>query len=251
MKMLLLALAGTSLFFMSIACSDKNIAAEKISAKQAVDSVSNMRFKKDTVGRIIYLETDLEISTWHFYKDSVLYREFSKTAERVVFEFRGRSDTKGRLQQGVTLSSYNINSPDRSLRSFEYNEEGYLVKAVEDFGKDGIYLQTYEYRDGDMISISSYFNGVLRNVKKLEYTSLNNQLRWDDYRFGHNINGWLGYNSLHLVKSITSVKTDGKVNYTLRFDYRMDERGLLLAQQMWQGSILKEIRSFFYTPETV
>lgn len=211
------------------------------------DSASSTRLVKDQQGRITSMEDDMEINSFRFSTDSVLLTEYSKTESRVVYAFKGRRDNAGKLISGMAVAVYAANDPDTVLHRFEYDAGGYLVKEFRDYGKDGTYIIAYEYEKGDVIKISTWYNNELYNTKELQYyTGKDNLTGLEDFKFRKNINNLAGTASRHLVKKITSVARNGKLNYSFDYEYETDEEGLPVKLIAKKGKKVSAVTTYFY-----
>jgi hypothetical protein len=214
------------------------------------DSASSVSLVKDTEGRITSVETDLEINRFDFGKDSVTFTEFSKTENRIVYEFKGKRDSTGKLMSGIATASYSVSSPDTVIHHFEYNAEGYLVKEFRDYGKNSVYAIIYEYEHGDAVKIYTYYNDELYNTKELEYfTDKKNLTGLEDFKFRRTINSLAGKTSNHLVKKITSTARNGKLNYSFNYEYETDEEGLPVKAITMKGKKINSVTTYFYAPK--
>jgi len=217
---------------------------------QSTGDSTSVSLVKDSEGRITSMETAADRNTFVFQADSVVLREFSKTDNRIVYEFKGRRDMTGKLVSGVAIASYAINSPDTVMHYFEYNTTGYLVKEVRDYGKSGVYAIVYDYEEGDATRISTWYNNQLYNTKTLEYyTDKDNLTTLEDFKFRKNINGLAGKTSSHLVKKITSVARTGKLNYSFNYEYETDEEGLPIRAIAKRGKKINSVTTYFYRPK--
>ena len=258
MKWLLLAGAAALSFTGYVACiSIKGQRVNPVIHKNLVkwesngDSALSTSLVKDTEGHITSVETDLETNRFVFCEDSVMLTEFSKTANRIVYEFKGKRDSTGKLMSGVATASYSVSSPDTVIHHFEYNTEGYLVKEFRDYGKNNLYTIVYEYEQGDAIKIYTYSNDELYNTKSLEYfTDRKNLTELEDFKFRKNINSLAGKTSNHLVKKISSVARNGKLNYSFDYEYETDEEGLPVKAITMKGKKINSVTTYFYVPKT-
>lgn len=211
------------------------------------DSASSTRLVKDQQGRITSMENDVEVNSFHFLTDSVLLTEYSKAENRVVYAFKGRRDHAGKLISGMAVAAYAAYDPDTVLHRFEYNAGGYLVKEFRDYGKDGTYIIVYEYEGDDVIKISTWYNNELYNTKELQYyTGKDNLTGLEDFKFRKNINNLAGNTSRHLVKKITSVARNGKLNYSFDYEYETDEEGLPVKLIAKKGKKVNAVTTYFY-----
>lgn len=254
MKWLLLAGVAALSFTGYVACiSTKGQRVNPVIHKNLVkwesngDTASFTALVKDTAGHITSVETGLEINRFSFCEDSVTFTEFSKTGNRIVYEFKGKKDSTGKLMSGTATSSYSVNSPDTVKHNFEYNADGYLVKEFRDYGKGNIYSIIYEYEQGDAVKIYTYYNDELYNTKTLAYyTDRKNLTGLEDFKFRKNINGLAGKTSSHLVKKITSLARDGKLNYSFDYEYQTDEEGLPVKAFTMKGKKVNSVTTYFY-----
>ena len=215
------------------------------------DSASSTRLVKDRQGRITSMENDMEINNFHFTPDSVLLTEYSKTENRVVYAFKGRRDHTGKLISGMAVAAYAVDDTDTVLHRFEYNDGGYLVKEFRDYGKDGTYIIVYEYEGGDVIRISTWYNNELYNTKEMQYyTEKDNLTGLEDFKFRKNINNLAGNTSRHLVKKITSMARNGKLNYSFDYEYETDEEGLPVKLIAKKGKKVNTVTTYFYASKT-
>lgn len=215
------------------------------------DSTFSTRLVKDRQGHVVCLENDAELNNFRFWKDSVLLTEYAKTETRVVYEFKGRLDSTGKLISGKAVAAYDTYHPDTVLHRFEYNTRGYLVKEVRDYGQAGVYMITYEYEEGDAVKICTWHNNELYNTKELEYYSGKDNLTGlEDFKFRKNINNLAGHTSRHLVKKITSIAGNGKINYSFNYEYETDEQGLPLKLIAKKGKKISTVTTYFYASKT-
>jgi hypothetical protein len=255
MKWLLVAGAAALSFTGYVACrSIKGQRVNPVIQKNLVkwestgDSASSASLVKDTAGNIISVETNLEINRFGFCEDSLTLTEFSKTENRIVYEFKGKRDSTGKLMSGVATASYSVNSPDTVIHHFEYNAEGYLIKEFRDYGNHSVYTIVYEYEQGDAVKIYTYYNDELYNTKSFEYfTDRKNVTGLEDFKFRKNINGLAGKTSNHLVKKISSVARTGKLNYSFNYEYETDEEGLPVKAITMKGKKVNSVTTYFYT----
>lgn len=211
------------------------------------DSASSTWLTKDSVGRIISLENNAEINSFRFWADSVLLTEYSKTEDRVVYTFKGRHDTAGKLISGKAIATYDVYAPDTVLHRFEYNTGGYLVKEYRDYGKTGTYIIAYEYDGNDVVKISTWLNNVLNNTKELAYYKEKNNLTGlEDFKFRRNINSLAGNSSRHLVKQITSTAGNGRRNYSFNYEYETDEDGFPVKLIAKRGKKVSAVTTYYY-----
>ncbi|AXY77331.1 hypothetical protein D3H65_26590 [Paraflavitalea soli] len=211
------------------------------------DSASSTRLGKDSQGHITSMENNAELNRFQFSTDSILLTEYSKTNNRIVYAFKGRLDSAGRLTEGTAIVGYADHGTDTVLHRFEYDDQGYLVKEYRDYGKAGIYIIIYQYEAGDAIRISTWYNNELYNTKELEYyTGKNNLTGLEDFKFRKNINHMVGNVSKHLVKKITSVAGNGKLNYSFNFEYETDDEGLPLKLITRKGKKVSGVTTYFY-----
>lgn len=165
----------------------------------------------------------------------------------MVYEFKGRLDSTGKIMDGLATASYAVNSPDTVVHRFEYNEAGYLVKELRDYGKAGVYMIIYEYEQGDVVKIFTYYNEELYNTKELEYyTQRGNFTGLEEFKFRRNINHLAGKVSKHLMKKITSVARNGKLNYSFNYEYETDEDGLPVKLITKKGKKVNTVTNYFY-----
>lgn len=211
------------------------------------DSASSTRLVKDGQGRITSMENEVEVSSFRFSGDSVLFTEYSKAEDRIVYTFRGRLDSAGKLTGGTAVVAYAASGTDTVLHAFEYDDQGYLVKEFRDYGKAGTYIIGYTYKGGDAIRISTWYNNELYNTKELEYyTQKDNLTGLEDFKFRKNMNQLVGHTSSHLVKKITSVARNGKLNYSFNYEYETDEEGLPLKLIARRGKKVSGVTTYFY-----
>ena len=211
------------------------------------DSASSTQLVKDGQGHITSMENDLEVNRFQFSTDSLLLTEYSKTDNRIVYAFKGRLDSAGKLTGGTALVAYAARGTDTVLHKFEYDDQGYLVKEFRDYGKAGTYTIGYTYEGGDVIRISTWYNNELYNTKELEYyTQKDNMTGLEDFKFRKNVNQLVGNTSKHLVKKITSVARNGKLNYSFNFEYETDDQGLPLKLITRKGKKVSGVTTYFY-----
>ena len=211
------------------------------------DSAATTSLVKDSLGHITTLETNLERNQFTFCNDSLVLTEFSKEENRMVYYFKGKIDSTGKLTSGVAIASYAAGSPDTVVHHFEYNEAGYLAKEFRDYGKNGVYTILYDYEKGDAVKIYTYYNDQLYNTKELEYYgSRDNLTGLEDFKFRRNINRLTGKTSSHLVKKITSIGRGGKLNYSFDYEYETDEEGLPVKQVTKKGKKVNAVTTYYY-----
>jgi hypothetical protein len=211
------------------------------------DSASSTQLVKDGQGRITSIENNTELNRFQFSTDSILLTEYSKTDNRIVYAFKGRLDSAGKLTSGTAIVGYAAHGTDTVLHRFEYNDQGYLVKELRDYGKAGTYIIGYTYEGGDVIRISTWYNYELYNTKELEYyTQKENLTGLEDFKFRKNMSQLVGNTSRHLVKKITSTARNGKLNYSFNFEYETDDEGLPLKLITRKGKKVSVVTSYFY-----
>lgn len=214
---------------------------------ESTDAASSTRLEKDLQGRITSMENNAEVTAFKFWADSMLLTEYSKAENRVVYEFKGRLDHTGKLVSGLAIASYSSWKPDTVSHRFKYNVAGYLVKEFRDYGKAGTYTIVYEYEEGDAVRIYTWFNNDLYNTKELEYYRKKDNLTGlEDFKFRRNINNLAGNISRHLVKKITSLARNGKLNYSFNYEYETDEEGLPLKLITKKGKKVNSVTTYFY-----
>jgi YD repeat-containing protein len=214
---------------------------------ESTDAASSARLEKDPQGRISSLENNAEVNAFKFWADSTLLTEYSKTENRIVYEFKGKLDSAGKLMSGLAIASYSSWKPDTISHRFEYNAAGYLVKEFRDYGKAGTYTIVYEYEAGDAVKIYTWFNNELYNTKELEYYPQKDNLTGlEDFKFRRNVNNLTGNVSRHLVKKISSVARNGKLNYSFNYEYETDEAGLPLKLITKKGKKINSVTTYFY-----
>ncbi|NII23847.1 hypothetical protein HB364_02065 [Pseudoflavitalea sp. X16] len=215
------------------------------------DATASAQLTKDEQGRITGIENDTEINTFRYWSDSLMLLEHAKPETRVVYEFKGKLDNMGRLLSGVAIAAYADYNPDTVYHRFEYNATGGLVKEFRDYGKDGIYIITYEYKNGDVVKICTWYNNELYNTKELEYyADKKNLTGLEDFKFRKNINNLVGNTSRHLVKKITSVARGGKINYSFNYEYETDMEGLPVKLITKKGKKVSTVTTYFYEAKT-
>jgi YD repeat-containing protein len=203
------------------------------------DSASSTWLMKDSAGRIISVENNVEVNSFRFWADSVLLTEYSKTEDRIVYTFKGRRDSSGKLISGKAIATYDVFEPDTVQHRFEYNAGGYLVKEFRDYGKTGTYIIAYEYDGSDVVKISTWLNNVLNNTKELAYYKEKNNLTGlEDFKFRRNINS--------LVKQITSTAGNGKRNYSFNYEYETDEDGMPVKLIAKRGKKVSTVTTYYY-----
>lgn len=257
MKWLLVAGAAALSFTGYVAC--RSIKGQRVNPvihknlvkwERAGDSASSTSLVKDAGGHITSVETNLELNRFGFCEDSVTLTEFSKTENRIVYEFKGKRDSTGKLISGVATASYSVSSPDTVAHYFEYNAEGYLLKEFRDYGNHNVYTIVYEYEQGDAIKIYTYYNDELQNTKSLEYfTDKKNFTGLEDFKFRKNINSLAGKTSNHLVSKVSSVTRTGKLNYSFNYEYETDEEGLPVKAITMKGKKVNSVTTYFYVPK--
>jgi hypothetical protein len=211
------------------------------------DSASSTRLMKDSIGRITSVENNVEVNSFRFWADSVLISEYSKTEDRIVYTFKGRLDTAGKLISGKAIATYDVYAPDTVQHLFEYNAGSYLVKEYRDYGKTGTYTIAYEYEGSDVIKISTWLNNELNNTKELAYYKEKNNLTGlEDFKFRRNINSLTGNSSRHLVKQITSTAGNGKRNYSFTYEYETDEDGMPVKLIAKRGKKVSAVTTYYY-----
>lgn len=211
------------------------------------DSASSTQLVKDSQGRITSMENKVELNRFQFSTDSILLTEYSKTDNRIVYAFKGKLDSAGKLIRGTAIVGYGAHGTDTVQHRFEYDNQGYLVKESRDYGKAGTYIITYLYEAGDAIRISTWYNNELYNTKELEYyTDKDNLTGLEDFKFRKNMNELVGNTSKHLVKKITSVARNGKLNYSFNFEYETDDEGLPLKLITRKGKKVSGVTTYFY-----
>ncbi|WP_276480344.1 hypothetical protein [Paraflavitalea pollutisoli] len=211
------------------------------------DSASATQLTKDTAGHITLVENNTEINTFRYVGDSILLTEYAKEAGRVVYSFRGLTDSTGKLLQGTAIAAYGSFAPDTVLHRFEYNKEGYLVRESREYGAAGTYTISYEYDGRDVVRILTWYNNELNNTKELGYYSDKaNTTGLEDLKFRHNINNLVGRNSEHLIKTISSANGKGKLNYAFTYEYETDAEGLPVKLIAKKGKQVKAVTTYYY-----
>lgn len=230
---------------------DPVITKKLVSWEITGDSTATTRLIKDSLGRVVSMENNTEINTFTYVADSLLINEFSKAENRIVYTFRGKIDSGGKLSGGTAIAAYGAFQPDTVLHRFEYNERGYLVRELRDYGEAGTYAIAYEYRGNDATRILTWYNNELYNTKELEYyADKKNVAGLEDFKFRRNINSLAGHNSQHLVKRISSVAGDGKLNYSFTYEYETDEEGLPVKLIAKKGKKVSGVTTYFYAAGT-
>jgi YD repeat-containing protein len=210
------------------------------------DPASATSVERDVPGRITRMETATEINLFSFSGDSVLFSEFSKADEQVVYQFQGILNKLGALVSGTAISSYGLMYPDTVTHLFEYDAAGYLVKETRS-QPNNVYTIQYSYKNADAVKITTYSNNILYNTKELEYyTDRDNQTGLEEYKFRKNCNGLAGKTSRHLVKKITSVAGNGKINYSFTYEYETDAQGLPVKLTSKTGKKVNSVTAYYY-----
>lgn len=257
MKWLLMAGIAVLSFTGYVACRQMKVQHEipvikkdLVKWENSGDAASSACLTKDEQGRIIGIENETEINTFRYWADSLLFLEHTKPETRIVYEFKGKLDSAGRLLSGVAVAAWGDYTPDTVYHRFEYHA-GFLVKEFRDYGKAGIYTITYEYKNDDVIKICTWHNNVLYNTKELEYyTGKKNLTGLEDFKFRKNINNLVGNTSRHLVKKITSVGRGDKVNYSFNYEYETDGEGLPVKLITKKGRKISSVTTYYYAAKT-
>lgn len=182
--------------------------------------------KYDAQGRLVQVEDDEDRDTYTFKGDSVFIKEFRKTENRYVYDFKGKMDAKGRIISGKASASYVINSPYVATFAFEYDAQGYMVKQITDRSDQYDYVYEYTHQNGDMVKSRVYLNGALQYGADYEYyTDMANKTGLEGNKFYGYQNGLTGTPSQHLMKKATGINDKGESGWTAGYTYQLDADG--------------------------
>lgn len=176
----------------------------------------------DSKGRVKLVEDNEDRDTYEFRGDSVFIKEFRKTDNRYVFDFKGKMDAKGRVISGKASVSYLVHAPYTATYSFEYDAQGYQTKEICLRSDNQNYEYRYEHENGDLVKQRAYLNGQLEyGADYTYYPDLPNNSGIEFNKFYSCPNGLSGTPSQHLMKSATGINSEGQSGWHFEYSYQM------------------------------
>lgn len=184
----------------------------------------NRSFNYNAEGRILSITTNSNSST-----SFVQGADFSvKTqSQNDIFELKNTvKNAAGKIAKADRF----YNNILRDKFEYTYNQEGFLTAIKKQVISTGMVTSwQYSYQQGNLISMKSYDNGVLRYDHQFTYhTDKLNQFNLDilDLReIGYIVEGNFGRFNKNLLKSWTYTSYPSNTTYTEEYLYTTDEEG--------------------------
>ncbi len=142
---------------------------------QYTDDTSKVQYTYDAQGRLLTTDNDDEQVTYQYNNNEITIREWRKTENREVFYFKGTLNANGYLSSGTATSKYSANATYEQTHQYEYDANGYLVKASIERNNNQRYAYHYYYTNGNLAKYEFYNNDVLNSYYTYEYTSGNRE----------------------------------------------------------------------------
>lgn len=140
---------------------------------QYSDDTSTVQYTYDEQGRLLTANDGENQVTYAYANDEITIREWRNSENREVFYFKGTLDANGHLSSGTATSKYSANTTYEQTHEYEYDANGYLVKARIQRANNQSYAYRYYYTGGNLTKYEFYTNDVLSSYYTYEYTSGN------------------------------------------------------------------------------
>jgi YD repeat-containing protein len=188
----------------------------------SVNVTSNFNYNAD--GRILAISTNLNTVT-SFIQGAA----FSVKYQNLNDYYELKNTTQNAAGRIVKAERFN-NNVLRSKFEYTYNPEGFLTTTKQQNISTGtVTTWEYTYQQGNLISMKSYDNGVLRYDHQFTYhTDKLNQFNLDilDLReIGYIVEGNFGRLNKNLLKSWTYTQYPTNTTYTEEYLYTTDAEG--------------------------
>lgn len=202
----------------------------------------------DAQGRITKEdESNSDLYTFTYGANSFTLKAIRKSENnRVVIDFSGTLDAKGRIVTVTGLQQYAQNNPQNVIFNYEYNADGYLVKLTKDFSTNPDYKYEFSYTNGDLTESKYFENGVYKHsifyeyyLDKPEKTELT-----QFYSLGPQVTMLEGKPNAHLTKHAKLINANNTVSWTYDYSYDLDAEGYPVKMVISNGNT--SWTTFFY-----
>lgn len=218
------------LFIVSqLACNkddDNNGVSRKLDFTTSTKAPGYQTYTYNTAGQLIEYERSESKFSIVDNGSELHFTMYNKDESRVAIDGVYTLNPDGNIISGVVANAFSLNNPYTSNFTFEYDNNGYMIKRTEVRSNGNTVTSDLVWTNGDLTSIVWKQNGNPLVTDVLEYdngTPDKNGI--SDYLFDMPMNDFVGKVSKHLQKgsySLVSPSTTPLYVYTYQYDLNSD-----------------------------
>ncbi len=154
---------------------------------------SPLSIQYDAQGRVTVFDDGEDVATMKYDGNEVKVNEWRKSENREVFSFTGKLNEQGLLVEGNGISAYNTSAIRPVKFTFEYNNEGYMIRKVQSYDNGAlVYEFVNTYTNGNLTSFKAIKDGTYDYGGEWEYDlSKTNKINinWEHFYQGNTFTG--------------------------------------------------------------